>query len=223
MTMARVSKGIISTYEGKKEAEDDESVVSDVNENLTPTKKHLRKKTPAQNQEVKYKSVIAVEKEIETYRNHPPSPQDQSVLLWWKSRQDILPRLSVLASYILAFPASSSASERLFSIAGLLDSQRRSRLSLASLETMTLMKTNERALIENTVEIDKLSENRDEQESDEGDDMSERESDLNRSNLDRDEGLGGGRGVGDTETDVDTELELGDRPDGSDVESSQGE
>ena len=106
----------ISTYEGKKEAEDDESVVSDVNENLTPTKKHLRKKTPAQNQEVKYKSVIAVEKEIETYRNHPPSPQDQSVLLWWKSRQNILPRLSVLASYILAFPASSSASERLFSI-----------------------------------------------------------------------------------------------------------
>ena len=64
MTMARVSKGIISTYEGKKEAEDDESVVSDVNENLTPTKKHLRKKTPAQNQEVKYKSVIAVEKEL---------------------------------------------------------------------------------------------------------------------------------------------------------------
>ena len=190
---------------------------------MTPTKKHLRKKTPAQNQEVKYKSVIAVEKEIETNRNHPPSPQDQSVLLWWKSRQNILPRLSVLASYILAFPASSSVSERLFSKAGLLDSQRRSRLSLASLETMTLMKTNERALIENTVEIDKLSENRDEQESDEGDDMSERESDLNRSNLDRDEGLGGGRGVGDTETDMDTELELGDRPDGSDVESSQGE
>ena len=120
MTMARVTKGIISTYEGKKEAEDDESVVSDVNENLTPTKKHLRKKTPAQNQEVKYKSVIAVEKEIETYRNHPPSPQDQSVLLWWKSHQDILPRLSVLASYILAIPASSSASERLFSIAGTL-------------------------------------------------------------------------------------------------------
>ena len=85
------------------------------------------------------------------------------------------------------------------------------------------MQTNERALIENTVEIDKLSENRDKQECDEGDNMSERESDLNRSNLDRDEGLGGGRGVGDTETDVDTELELGDRPDGSDVESSQGE
>ena len=91
--------------------------------------------TPAQNQEVEYKSVIAVEKEIETYRNHPPSPQDQSVLLWRKSRQNILPRLSVLASYILAFPASSSVSERLFSKAGLLDSQRRSRLSLTSLET----------------------------------------------------------------------------------------
>ena len=88
----------ISTYEVEKEAEeDDESIVSDVNENLTPTEKLLMKKTPAQNQEVKSKSVIAAEKEIETHRNLPPCPQDQSVL-WWKSHQDILPRLSVLAS-----------------------------------------------------------------------------------------------------------------------------
>ena len=213
----------ISTYDVEKEGQDDESDVSDVNENLTPTEKLLRKKNPAQNQEVKSKSVIAAEKEIETYRNLPPCPQDQSVLLWWKSHQDILPRLSILVSYILAIPASSSASERLFSIAGLFDSQRRSRLSVASLETMTLMKTNERALIENNVEIDELSENSDEQESDEGDDMSECESDLNRSTLDQDEELGGGTGVGDTETDLNMDLELGGRPEGSDVESSQSD
>ena len=85
------------------------------------------------------------------------------------------------------------------------------------------MKTNERALIENNVEIDELSENSDEQESDEGDDMSECESDLNRSTLDQDEELGGGTGVGDTETDLNMDLELGGRPEGSDVESSQSD
>ena len=88
---------------------------------------------------------------------------------------------------------------------------------------MTLMKTNERALIGNNVEIDELSENSDEQESDEGNDMSEWESDLNCSNLDQDEGLGGGPDVGDTETDLNMDVELGDRTDGSDMESSQGE
>ena len=42
----------------------------------------------------------------------------------------------------LAIPASTSASERLFSIGGLFDSLKRSRLDPETLELLTLLKTN---------------------------------------------------------------------------------
>ena len=69
---------------------------------------------------------------------------------------ELLPKLSALASMILAVPASSSASERLFSVAGCFDSMKRGRLRLETLETLTLLKTNKEILEENNIDIGEI-------------------------------------------------------------------
>ena len=55
---------------------------------------------------------------------------------------------------ILAIPASSSASERLFSVAGNFDSAKRGSMRLETLETLTLLKTNKKVLEENKLGIE---------------------------------------------------------------------
>jgi len=51
------------------------------------------------------------------------------VLAWWKSQKDIYPKLSLLAKTILAIPATSALSERVFSTAGLTVNAKRSSLT----------------------------------------------------------------------------------------------
>ena len=62
-----------------------------------------------------------------------------------------------LLMQILAIPASSSSSERLFSIAGLFDTVKRGNLKLETLETLTLFKTNKKLLEDNLIEVDNES------------------------------------------------------------------
>ena len=90
---------------------------------LTPTEKLLMKKSTRLSEvfDERTKGEKAAEKEIEVYRNLPPCPKDESILAWWKAHAEALPRLSEFAKQILAIPASSSSSERLFSLAGLFD------------------------------------------------------------------------------------------------------
>ena len=53
---------------------------------------------------------------------------DQDLLHWWK-RENTYPRLSALAHGVLAVPATSARSERVFSIAGLVLQAKRSNLA----------------------------------------------------------------------------------------------
>ena len=55
------------------------------------------------------------------------SPGDP--LKWWKLNETMLPLLSKVARRILNIPATSASSERTFSTAGLVISQKRQRLS----------------------------------------------------------------------------------------------
>ena len=53
---------------------------------------------------------------------------DENVMLHWKAKEHLFPQLAVLARKYLAVPATSCASERLFSAAGLIVSDLRSSL-----------------------------------------------------------------------------------------------
>jgi len=56
------------------------------------------------------------------------SDDDEDVLLYWKAKEHLYPQLAVLARKYLAVPATSCASGRLFSAAGLIVSYLRSSL-----------------------------------------------------------------------------------------------
>ncbi|KAK3931452.1 Putative AC9 transposase [Frankliniella fusca] len=58
-----------------------------------------------------------------------PNVKSSELLEWWKNQSKLLPTLSRVARKVLGTPASSSASERRFGVAGRLITNRRNRLS----------------------------------------------------------------------------------------------
>jgi len=59
--------------------------------------------------------------------DHPSDPT--SLISYWQNKAAKWPHLSHVAQHLLAVPAASTSSERLFSLAGLTLSDRRSNLS----------------------------------------------------------------------------------------------
>jgi len=76
------------------------------------------------NQEIKK---ISINEEFSKYMNISTN-MTNDLMSWWKENESQYPRLSVLAKKYLAIPSSSVSSERIFSKAGHLISQRRSML-----------------------------------------------------------------------------------------------
>jgi len=67
------------------------------------------------------------DKELQQYRCISVASDD--LLHWWKTQRETFPKLSQLAQCILAVPATSAPSERVFSIAGLVIQAKRSSLA----------------------------------------------------------------------------------------------
>lgn len=81
--------------------------------------------------ETKESNETMVEAEIKRYMTMERQDTDSSLTLlqWWKQNQLLFPRLAKLARAVLAVPASSVPSERVFSLAGNIVSKKRSRLN----------------------------------------------------------------------------------------------
>ena len=88
------------------------------------------------------------------------------------------------AKQILAIPASSSSSERLFSLAGLFDTVRRGALKLETLEVLTLLKANKQLILDYKIDIDNYED--EEMETDTSDDDATQESYVEESEDDID-------------------------------------
>lgn len=75
--------------------------------------------------------LISIEKECLQYLNsvNVNSVSNTNLLGWWKSSATKFPHLAVFAKKILCIPATSTPSERVFSIAGLIYDGKRSSLS----------------------------------------------------------------------------------------------
>lgn len=78
--------------------------------------------------------------EIEKYLNGCAAISDQNVLEFWKCSD--LKLMKRLARYILAIPASSATSERLFSTSGIILNERRTRLKSSNLEKILFLNKN---------------------------------------------------------------------------------
>lgn len=83
-----------------------------------------------------------VEHEIVNYKCEESMPLDSDPLLWWKVHQKAYPLLAHLAQKYLSIPATSVASERVFSTAGDLVTAQRSCLSCEQVDKLIFLKKN---------------------------------------------------------------------------------
>lgn len=82
------------------------------------------------------------EHELANYKAEDSIPLEADPLNWWKEHQLNYPLLSNLAKYYLCVPASSVASERVFSTAGDLVTAQRSCLSGGQVDKLIFLKKN---------------------------------------------------------------------------------
>ena len=80
--------------------------------------------------------------EITTYFLLPVARETKNPLSWWKTKQEIFPTLSTIARKYLGIPATSVASERLFSDAGNHITAKRTLLDPGLLGQIVFLKRN---------------------------------------------------------------------------------
>ena len=82
--------------------------------------------------------------EISLYDKLPLTklPEDHNVMQWWHSAEHAYPALRTHALMVLAVPASSASSERLFSAAGRVLEKRRQSLSAKSVDAILFVRCN---------------------------------------------------------------------------------
>ena len=68
--------------------------------------------------------------------------KDVEVVEFWKDNRFLFPKLFVVANRVLCIPATSAASERLFSVAGRMLEKRRTSLSAGSLNNLLFLHSN---------------------------------------------------------------------------------
>ena len=74
--------------------------------------------------------------ELESYLLEPRAQENQNILIWWKEREKIFPKLSTMARDLLCIQASSVSIERQFSKAALVLTKKRNRLNPKSLKSL---------------------------------------------------------------------------------------
>ena len=83
------------------------------------------------------------EDEVSAYTDFKsPREENFDVLSWWKEHATRFPNVAHIARSILSIPASSAASERDFSTAGFVVSERRSQLKPATVDDILFLHSN---------------------------------------------------------------------------------
>ena len=88
------------------------------------------------------KERIDQQHEVERYQAEAKAADDISPLTWWKMNGQGFPHMQQLACAVLAIPATSTPAERLFSVAGLVCSKERSRLSAEHVDMLVFLHQN---------------------------------------------------------------------------------
>ena len=86
-------------------------------------------------------TLVVEEDELTSYLQTKVSSTD-TMLGWWKTQASKLPKLAALARHLLAIPASSAASERVFSAAGCTITARRIALDPATVDSILFVNSN---------------------------------------------------------------------------------
>ena len=129
---------------------------------MSPTSK-LREKMKSRTKQTRELDQSKIRKEMERYEEYTTPPKGASVLTWWKRHKDILPILSTMARAVLAVPASSAKSERVFSTGANVVTKKRTRMLPPKVEQTIIIKENKAKVEEfkakTNYEIPKTGEN----------------------------------------------------------------
>ena len=88
---------------------------------------------------VAIQSVVGV---VDDYLHEPVLPRKSNPLLYWKEKQLVWPILAKMARNYLSIPPASVPSERRFSTAGQIATDRRNRLHSEKLEMLLFLNKN---------------------------------------------------------------------------------
>ena len=86
--------------------------------------------------------VFPIEKEVKKIESLSEASKDDDILKWWKFYSEGLPILSSVARAILAIPASSAKSERMFSTSGNTVTTKRTNLDPDKVEYLVTIACN---------------------------------------------------------------------------------
>lgn len=82
------------------------------------------------------------EESLDVYKSLPSAPFHADPLQWWKLHEDKCPLVVQLAKQVLCIPATSVASERVFSTAGDIVTSQRACLKPAHVDKLIFLKKN---------------------------------------------------------------------------------
>ena len=85
---------------------------------------------------------VRLEDEVDLYFSETCTPRNSNPLVWWKANSLRYPRLN-----LSAIPATSTSSERLFSVAGLTVTRLRSSLSRDNVNALIFLHNNYSLLV----------------------------------------------------------------------------
>ena len=84
-----------------------------------------------------------IEIELDTYKGLPrPDSSNTDILKWWEAHAKMIPLLSQVARKYLAIPLTSASSERVFSAAGTVVTDARTKLDPKNVDRIVYLKTN---------------------------------------------------------------------------------
>ena len=134
----------IKSYETVVEENATEEATTNDDLELSPNSRSIRRHmAKIQNARTRFGvSQNKIRKEMDRYKSFSIPGKNVTTLDWWKQHEGVLPLLASLAKRILAIPASSSKSERVFSTGGNIVTAKRNRLSPKNVENLIVIKEN---------------------------------------------------------------------------------
>jgi hAT family C-terminal dimerisation region len=100
------------------------------------------KKARKASKSIRASDAEALAKELDDYIDLPCEPQDNNPFQWWATNQKKFPNIADVARAHLGIPATSVASERVFSKCGLVCSDRRASLKPQHVEHLVFLSHN---------------------------------------------------------------------------------
>ena len=92
--------------------------------------------------EEKEEEDLSVLEEVKLYLQERPIKRREDPLCWWRVNGSRFPHLEILARKYLAIPATSTPSERVFSVAGIVVDKRRSAFTAEMIDALVFLNKN---------------------------------------------------------------------------------